>query len=130
MLSADIDKTGLTIDGTYIPGDVIVSVPIHSIHRDPRYFLQPLEFIPERWTSESPELVKDKRAFVPFSMGSQMCVAKGFAMIELRMALARIALAFDLEFEEGETGRRIEEEVMHTFTLTMPRMGVRFLPRD
>ncbi|KAI5815059.1 cytochrome P450 67 [Pyronema omphalodes] len=123
-------KEGITISGTYIPRDVIVSIPIHSLHRDPRYFLRPQEFIPERWTSESSELIIDKKAFMPFSVGPQMCVAKGLAMMELRIAVARIALAFDLEFEDGEDGRNIEEAVWQTFTLTMPRMRVRFLKRE
>jgi cytochrome P450 len=60
---------GLTINEVYIPGDVVVQVPAYTIQRDPRYFSQPLEFIPERWTDESPELCKDKQAFMPFSLG-------------------------------------------------------------
>ena len=36
---------------------------------DERYFPQPDEFIPERWTTRRVELVKDERVFVPFSMG-------------------------------------------------------------
>jgi cytochrome P450 len=60
---------GLTIDGVYIPGDITVSVATYAIHRDPRYFARPLEFIPERWT-EQPKLIKDARAFIPFSIGT------------------------------------------------------------
>lgn len=57
---------GLAIDGTYIPGNVIVSVPTHTIHLDPRYFEDPLEFLPERWESI---VSADDVPFLPFSRG-------------------------------------------------------------
>jgi cytochrome P450 len=60
---------GLTIDGVYIPGNITVSVATRAIQRDPRYFARPLEFIPERWTGQ-PELVRDARAFIQFSLGT------------------------------------------------------------
>ena len=43
----------------------------HAMHLDERYFERPTEFIPERWLADGrPELVKDKRAFAPFTIGS------------------------------------------------------------
>jgi cytochrome P450 len=60
---------GLMIAGVHVPGDVIVSVPPYTINRDPRYFDKAEEFIPERWTDEHPELVRDRGVLVPFSIG-------------------------------------------------------------
>ncbi|KAJ5663234.1 hypothetical protein N7507_003965 [Penicillium longicatenatum] len=60
---------GLQIGETYIPGDVMVAVPMHALFRDERVFGFPDEFRPERWTSE-PELVKDASAFIPFGAGT------------------------------------------------------------
>lgn len=60
---------GITINGQYIPGNTTVGVPVWTIHRDERYFERPLEFIPERWTKEMPGLVKDRRAYMPWSIG-------------------------------------------------------------
>ncbi|RMZ81318.1 hypothetical protein DV737_g2605, partial [Chaetothyriales sp. CBS 132003] len=65
---------GLQLEGTYIPGDTIVQVPTYTLHRDERAFVQPNEFIPERWTSK-PELVKDVSVFSPF--GTAVRAAKG-----------------------------------------------------
>lgn len=67
-LTRTTPKAGMTINGVYIPGDVTVSVPTYAVHRDGRYFERPEEFIPERWTDQ-PELVKDPKAFIPFSIG-------------------------------------------------------------
>jgi cytochrome P450 len=60
---------GLDVDGVHIPGNVQVDIPFLALMRDERYFLQGEDFIPERWTSERPELLKDKRAFIPFGYG-------------------------------------------------------------
>lgn len=37
-------------------------------HIDPKHFVKPDEFIPERWT-DRPELVLDRRAWHPFIIG-------------------------------------------------------------
>ncbi|KAA8901371.1 cytochrome P450 67 [Sphaerosporella brunnea] len=121
---------GLTIDEVYIPGDVVVSVPTHSIQRDERYYEKASEFIPERWMDEKAHMVKDKRAFIPFSKGTFGCVGKNLALMELRMVLAKVALNFELEFAEGENGSRIEEETKDTFTLTVTPLFVIFKERE
>ena len=58
-------RQGIQIDDVFIPGEIIVSVPTHTIQRDPRYFDKPLEFLPERWEG----LDDDDIPFLPFSKG-------------------------------------------------------------
>lgn len=41
----------------------------NQVASDERYFVRPSEYIPERWTT-SPELVKDKTVYAPFSIGN------------------------------------------------------------
>jgi cytochrome P450 len=64
-----IPKEGMTIAGRFIPGDVVVSVPPYTMNRHPDFWLEPDEFIPERWTVEGEHLAKDRSVCVPFSMG-------------------------------------------------------------
>ena len=61
-------KEGVEVDGVFIPGGVTVSVPNWAIGRREKYFPQPNEFIPERWTTR-PDLLLNKDAFAPFSLG-------------------------------------------------------------
>ncbi|KAF8532950.1 cytochrome P450 [Trichophaea hybrida] len=119
---------GVTINGTYIPGNVVVQVPTYTIQRDPRYFSQPLDFIPERWTDESPELCKDKRAFMPFGLGSHVCAGKAFGIMEIRIAIARICLSFDWELAEGQTEKAYFEGQRDFFTCCLPNLFLRFTP--
>lgn len=45
-----------------------LALPFSNFVSGPKFFKQPDEFIPERWTTQ-PELVLDKRAFHPFMVG-------------------------------------------------------------
>ncbi|PYH45067.1 cytochrome P450 [Aspergillus saccharolyticus JOP 1030-1] len=80
---------GLMIAGVHIPPRTTVSTPTYTIHRDPRNFVDPNSFIPERWTSK-PEMVLCKEAFKSFSTGKYACAGKPFAMMEMRLLVATI----------------------------------------
>jgi cytochrome P450 len=59
---------GITVRGTFIPGDTTVLSPPWTVGRLESCFERASEFIPERWYSK-PEMVKNKAAFAPFSLG-------------------------------------------------------------
>jgi cytochrome P450 len=61
---------GATIAGQFIPGDTKVHIPPWTIHRDPRYFSDPLEFKPERFIEQK----IPAESFIPFSYGPFGCV--------------------------------------------------------
>ncbi|KAJ0329441.1 hypothetical protein COL5a_003999 [Colletotrichum fioriniae] len=100
---------GVTIDGTYIPGNVTLCTPIHCYHRSHKYWRYPNEFIPERWTTR-PELIIDRRAFLPFSYGRYDCVGRRLAWNVLRLTIAYTLWNYDFEFAPGEDGKTFEEE--------------------
>ncbi|KAL1654432.1 hypothetical protein SLS61_003033 [Didymella pomorum] len=121
---------GITLpDGTYIPGNIIIWMPIHCLQRDPRYWAKPLAFMPERWTDEQPEAIIDKRAFMPFSTGVYNCVGQKLAMMELRSITANLVRAFDITFAEGEDGSAVEKKSRDCFTTNVGKLDVRLKPR-
>lgn len=85
-------------------------------------------FIPERWTSR-PDLVKDKRAFAPFSLGPFNCIGKNLALMEVRTVLSRLFYEFDISFAPNEDGRSLVEDSKEHFTLSLADMNVCFTPR-
>lgn len=103
-----------------IPGDVVVSVSPHSIHRDPRIWGDDaLVFRPERWAAEG--VHPDRMPFIPFTRGQYACPGKNLAMMELRMALSRVALRYQrLAFAVPEDVTRFDEGALDTFTMTLP----------
>lgn len=59
---------GIMVEGTWIPGHVQVFTPVWALCTYEKYFVKAHEFHPERWTTK-PEMVKDRRAFIPFNHG-------------------------------------------------------------
>ncbi|PYH92141.1 cytochrome P450 [Aspergillus ellipticus CBS 707.79] len=108
---------GLEIAGKFIPEGTTIAVPQYSIFRDERNFVRPLEWIPERFTSQ-PDLILDKQAFVPWSTGKYACIGKALSLVEIRVAAALIFTAFDFEFAPGEDGSRMFSEACDYFTTT------------
>lgn len=73
-------------------GTGIVAVP-WVVHRDPRWYENPDEFLPERW--EGDLLKKIPRfAYFPFSFGARQCIGNSFALMEANLVLATIAQRF------------------------------------
>ncbi|KAH8828635.1 cytochrome P450 [Flagelloscypha sp. PMI_526] len=119
-------KEGLIINDVYIPGDVVVSVPMYAIQRDERYFERAHEFIPERWAKEGLVHGADTsmEGYNPFSRGAYACVGKHAAWMELRIALCKLVLNFDFAFESAEGAEYFEKNQMDTFTLTVPPLNM------
>jgi cytochrome P450 len=78
------------------PGSSII-LPQWSVHRDPRYFEDPDEFDPDRWTRREPG---DVDAYFPFSSGPHACIGQGFALSGATLVLAGLAREFNVEIPE------------------------------
>jgi len=61
---------------SFIPRNVQVMIPHLALRTDVRYFPRGREFIPERWTGEWRDGVRDRRAFIPFGYGVHNCVGQ------------------------------------------------------
>ncbi|KAE8405503.1 cytochrome P450 [Aspergillus pseudonomiae] len=107
---------GLQIGDRYIPGDVMVCIPTHTLFRDERAFVRPEEFLPERWMTQ-PELVKDASVFIPFNAGPYSCVGKQLALMELRRVTAEILTRYDVQFAQEQTVDAFLDGKRDTFTL-------------
>ena len=79
----------IELDGHRIPPGVTVMVSALITQRDPRWFDDPLEFRPERWTSEFRSALP-RYAYFPFGGGQHQCIGEGFAWMEAKIALATL----------------------------------------
>lgn len=94
-------------DGHQYPtqGCLVWSMP-QAIHREPLYWPQPDNFLPERWlTSEDDPLHPVKGAWRAFEFGPRNCVGQGLSMLEMKLVLAMTIRKFDIRaaFQEWET---------------------------
>jgi cytochrome P450 len=84
------------VDGHRVPAGAEVVLSIHTLHRDPALWPDPLVFRPERF---APEAVaqRDRHAHVPFGAGQRACVGKAFAQQEAAALVALLARDFRFE---------------------------------
>jgi len=88
------------IDGVHLAAGSLVLVSPYVMHRDRRYFTEPLRFDPERWT---PAAVAGRPQFsyFPFSAGPRSCLGEHLAWMEMELTVAAIAQRWRLRLEPG-----------------------------
>ncbi len=79
----------IELGGHHVPAGVAVMVAPLITHRDPRWYDDPLEFRPERWTDEFRSQLP-QFAYFPFGGGEHQCIGEGFAWMEAKIALATL----------------------------------------
>ncbi|KAK6522202.1 hypothetical protein TWF281_002769 [Arthrobotrys megalospora] len=98
---AVIGEKGLDMGSYRLPAYTQVYVPTLTLMTDEKYFEKAEEFIPERWTDRE-EMVKDKRAYVPFGYGIHACAGRQLAINELKLVVARVVAGFEVESGDEE----------------------------
>jgi len=88
------------VGGYEIPPGATVRMHQWVVHRDPRWYDDPLAFEPDRWTDEM-EADLPKLAYFPFAAGPRRCIGDRFAMLEARLLLATIYQRYHLELVPG-----------------------------
>lgn len=82
--------TDCEIGGYVVPRKSLVLMSQFVMHRDPRYFPEPLRFDPQRWTAEAREL-RPQFSYFPFGGGPRRCIGEGFAWMEGVLLIAALA---------------------------------------
>lgn len=90
------------IAGYHMPKGSVVNLVFYMAHHDARWWPQPEQFMPERFSPEN-EAQVNKRAYTPFGGGPRVCIGNAFAMMEARLLLATIAQHYRLALQPGQT---------------------------
>jgi cytochrome P450 len=88
--------------GIQIPAGASVTVNQWVVHRDPRWYVDPLDFDPDRWLPEAAD-ARPEYAYFAFGAGARRCVGARFAMLEMTIVLATLLRRFDLRLESAPT---------------------------
>jgi cytochrome P450 len=78
------------IAGYEVPRKSLVLASQFVMHRDARYYKDPLKFDPERWGPEERES-RPQFAYFPFGGGPRRCIGEGFAWMEGILLIATLA---------------------------------------
>lgn len=81
------------LKGIKVPAGTRLMIPIHLLHRHPKYWENPDEFRPERWLGDK-HPSSHKHAFMPFSNGPRNCIGSHFAEVEAKLLMAPLIRHF------------------------------------
>ena len=85
----------------WLPARTTVLMSQFVMHRDPRYYPDPLRFDPERFTPEA-KASRPKLAYFPFGAGPRQCIGESFAWMEGVLALATIGQLWQFRLQPGQ----------------------------
>ncbi len=80
----------VVLAGYIVPRGASVFVSPYITQRNPRYFVDPEQFRPERWLQSEPSEQPAKFAYFPFGGGAKMCIGESFARLEGVLALTNL----------------------------------------
>jgi len=104
--------------GDYVaePGTLIL-ISQYVMHRDSRFFPEPLRFDPERFAPEAKE-ARPAYAYFPFGGGARRCIGEGFAWMEGTLLIAAIARRWRMRLVPGHA------VVAHPRITLRPKHGI------
>ncbi|WP_336326036.1 cytochrome P450 [Halovenus sp. HT40] len=83
----------LELGGYTLPAGATVAPMQWTIHRDERFWDDPLAFRPERFAGDDE---RPKFAYFPFGGGPRRCIGQQFALVEAKLILATLARQYHL----------------------------------
>jgi cytochrome P450 len=78
-----------------LPAGAVLLMSQWVVHRDPRWWPDPLSFNPDRWLNE--DAARPRHAYFPFGGGPRQCIGESFAWMEATLILATLAQQYRLE---------------------------------
>jgi cytochrome P450 len=109
------------LGGFEIPAKSICILSPYLVQRDPRWFPDPENFDPERWTPEARDS-RPKFSYFPFGGGARVCIGERFAWMEGVIVMAAIAQKWRLRLVPDQ---RVEPLPLITLRV---KNGLRMVP--
>lgn len=100
------------VGGYTVPAGSLVVVSQYLMHRDPRFFPDPLRFDPERWTPEA-KRTRPAYTYFPFGGGPRRCIGDGFAYMEGVLVLAALASRWRLRLAPHQRVELLATHFLH-----------------
>jgi cytochrome P450 len=96
-----LDRRALTsfeLAGYHIPAGATILMSQWVVQHDPRFYSEPFDFEPTRWTPEA-QARRPHYAYFPFGGGPRVCIGEPFAWMEGVLVLATIGQRWRIQFE-------------------------------
>ncbi len=90
-----------TIDGYFIPKGTIVGVSVYALHRDQRWWDNPDQFDPSRFTDRDTVAARPSLAYIPFGAGPHRCIGSQMGYMNAMFILTLLHQRFELAIDPG-----------------------------
>ena len=106
-----------------IPRNTTILINTYLVHRQEKYWKNPLEFDYKRWMRDPVTGLKPKLAhpfcYLPFAAGSRNCIGQNFALLEAKVILAMFVQRCQFELQPKN------QEIVADIRITMrPKFGL------
>nr|XP_043638725.1 cytochrome P450 93A3-like [Erigeron canadensis] len=108
-----------TVTGYHIPANSTIFVNAWALGRDPEYWDNPLEFIPERFDDSQVDLRGQHFGLLPFGTGKRMCPGMSLALQLLPAMLGSMIQCF--EWKAGKDGNLTSVDMEEASGITLPK---------
>ncbi|OMO80946.1 Cytochrome P450 [Corchorus olitorius] len=98
----------IEIENFIVPKGAQVFVNAWAISRDPNFWEEPEEFLPERFMKSEMDVKGRDFGLIPFGGGRRICPGLPFAMRMLHLMLGRLIQTFDWKLEDGVTPETLD----------------------
>ncbi len=88
-------------NGTTIPAGALVSVQVALVMRSDRYFTEPDEFDPDRFSENRAEDRSHRFAWMPFGGGAHKCIGMHFAEMQVKAFIHALVRRFRVAVSDG-----------------------------
>ncbi|NP_001166588.1 cytochrome P450 3A15 [Cavia porcellus] len=107
-----MSKKDFEINGMSFPKGTLVMIPSFALHRDSKYWPEPDEFRPERFSKKNKENI-DPYIYMPFGNGPRNCIGRRMALMNLKLALIRLLQNFSFyPCKETQIPLRLSSEAL------------------
>lgn len=103
----------LVVNGYLIEPKTIVYVNVLAIHRDPKVWENPDEFLPERFLDNDIQYKGHDFEYIPFGTGRRICPGINMAVTTLELVISNLLYSFDWELPPGIKKEDIDTEDGH-----------------
>ncbi|XP_040064974.2 cytochrome P450 3A19-like [Ixodes scapularis] len=94
-------------NGFRIPKETQIQVPVRLMHNDQRYWVDPNEFNPDRFSPKNKKTI-EPAAYIPFGIGQRICPGARFAEMALALISSKIVAKFKLHLSDQPDKRTIK----------------------
>lgn len=120
------------VGDVFIPQGTLIFLVLRHDNLNEQYFSHATQFEPQRWLDGQgvSQATNAKRISMPFGAGPRVCPGRYLALLEIKLAMAMILNAFDIEAVDTPDGQEAQELMSFTMTPVGLSMRLRESPAD